>query len=164
VLLRETLKQQRKVGIARVVIRTREHLTMLMPKGEALMLMVLRYPQELVSPDAYSFPDKAVKTYRVSPKEIEMASHLVESMSSPWDPKAYRDEFREKLAKMVELRVKKKGGRVKVKGTEPALERSGKVVDFMSLLKKSIDSNRRTPARQAPAKKAAVRKKTQKTA
>jgi len=164
VLLRETLKQQKKVGIARVVIRTREHLTMLLSRGDALMLMVLRYPQELVVADTYAFPDKASKTYRITPKEIEMARQLVDSMSSVWQPKNYRDEFREKLAKMVALRVKKKGGKLKAKPAGPATESSGKVVDFMALLKKSIDTNRRTPAKRATSAKTPIRRKTKKTA
>ena len=156
VLLRETLKKQRCVGIARIVIRSREQLTMLVPKGEALMLFMLRYPQELLGADRYSFPDKPLKAYRIADREIEMAGQLVESMTTAWQPKDFHDEYREKLSKLIQSRIRQKGGKVaapKAAATAP----SGKVVDFMALLKKSIDSKQRTPAALPAKRKAAPR-------
>lgn len=147
VLLRETLGKLGRVGLSRVVIRTREYLALVAPEGPALVLHLIRYPQELVEADRYAFPDRPIKNYRITPKEMEMAEQLVTSMETPWQPAGYRDEFREKLSKAIEARVKKKGATTRVKpeaAREPASE---KVVDFMALLKKSIDTNRRTPAK-----------------
>jgi DNA end-binding protein Ku len=154
VLLREVLKRTGRIGIARVVIRTREYLSAVMPRGNALVLILLRYPQELVDADDYKIPEGAASQYRISPKEIQMAEQLIESMSDEWKPADYRDEFRDRLRKVIEKRMKSKG----VVTTEPEDEEAmpenatTNVVDFMSLLQKSLASNKRTPAKKAAAK------------
>jgi DNA end-binding protein Ku len=160
VLLRETLKRAGLAGLARVVIRTREYLSLVLPRGDALVLILLRFPQELVPADEYDFPEKSSDAYRINDKELEMAKSLVESMASKWAPKEYRDEFRLRLQKVIEARVHSRGGKVKVEEEEEAAaDTATNVVDFMSLLKKSIDSNKRTPAKgestpkKVPAKK-----------
>jgi DNA end-binding protein Ku len=147
VLLRESLREANKVALARVVIRTREHLALVRPAEAALMLMLLRYPQELVPADDYTFPEGTLRRYRISDKELEMARQLVNSMSARWNPKDYRDEFREKLSKAIRMRLRQKGGKFKTGRTHATEEpRSDKVVDFMALLRKSIDGKQRTPA------------------
>lgn len=159
VLLRDTLHKLKKVGVARVVIRTREYLSLVMPERDALVLLLIRYPQELVAEDEYSFPESNKSGKKISPKELEMAEQLVSSMATKWEPEGYHDEFREKLSRTIEARIKKKGGTKtrKVKELADDQQDSGKVVDFMSLLQKSIASNKRTPAKAAT-KKAAPRK------
>lgn len=164
VLLRETLKRTERIGIARVVIRTREYLSAVMPRGNALMLMLMRYPQELVDVEDYKIPEGTASHYRISAKEIQMAEQLIESMSDEWTPSDYRDEFRDRLRKVLEKRMKSKG----VVSPEPENESditenaATNVVDFMSLLQKSLASKKRTPAKKAPEKaasKTAARKK-----
>jgi DNA end-binding protein Ku len=162
VLLRETLKKTGKIGIARVVIRTREHLCAVMPQGDALMLVMMRYPQELVDVDDYNIPAGATGDYRVNAKELQMAQALIDSMAGDWAPGNYQDEFRARLHKVIEKRVKAKGGTVPKPdddGDGMHEDASTNVVDFMSLLQQSIDSRKRTPAAKAdtkaPAKKAA---------
>lgn len=149
VLLRDTLSKLDKVGVARVVIRTREYLSLVIPENDALVLILIRYQQELVAVDAYEFPAISGRGKKITPKEMEMAEQLVESMSGKWQPEAYHDEFRAKLSKTIEARIKKKGGTIKGKLKHAAEDDgdSGKVVDFMALLKKSIDTNKRTPAK-----------------
>jgi DNA end-binding protein Ku len=142
VLLRETLKQQKRVGLARVVIRTREYLALVMPREAALMLLLLRYPQELVPADTYSFPDKSLTAYRLGKREIDMARALVDSMSGPWEPAKYRDEFRARLSKAIEARMKKKGGHVEKPAEEEHEGTSGKVVDLMAVLRRSLDARK----------------------
>jgi len=157
VLLREALEKTGKIGIARVVIRTRENLCAVLPHGNALLLMMMRYPQELVDIDEYNIPEGAKGDYRISAKELEFSEQLIETMSSEWDPDAYHDEFRERLQKVIQQRMKADGV-VKRAAEEPEVEEgaSTNVVDFMSLLQESIDRNKRTPAKKkAPAKKAA---------
>lgn len=152
VLLRDTLKDAGKAGLARVVIRTREHLALLRPLGDALQLILLRYPQELIGVDEYSFPQKSAAAYRISPKESEMARQLVASMSAGFKPKDFKDEYREKLSRAIKARMTRKGARVSKKleaSAQDEHEDSGKVVDFMALLQKSIASNKRTPAKGA---------------
>jgi DNA end-binding protein Ku len=138
VLLRETLKQLKRVGLARVVIRTREYLALVMPRADALMLMVLRYPQEIVPVDEYSFPDGSLADYKLGKREVDMARQLVESMTGEWQPKEYRDEFRAKLSKVIEERMRHKGSRVE-KPPQESAQASDKVVDLMAVLRRSLD-------------------------
>lgn len=155
VLLRETLKSQDKAGLARVVIRTREYLALVVPMKAALVLHLLRYPQELVDADEYSFPEGSLRSYKIAPRELEMATQLVASMVTPWKPSDYKDEFRERLTQVIRQRTRK-GKRVKAEEPPPPSDEAatGKVVDFMALLKKSISENKRTPARKNTARKA----------
>ena len=154
VLLREVLKRTGRIGIARVVIRTREYLSAVMPRGNALVLMLMRYPQELVDAEDYKIPEGAASDYRISAKEIQMAEQLIESMSEKWNPEDYRDEFRDRLRKVIEKRMKSKG--VVSSDTEDETEMpedaTTNVVDFMSLLQKSLASNKRTPAQKSSTK------------
>ncbi len=153
VLLRETLKKTGRIGIARVVIRTREYLAAVMPQDDALMLFLLRYPQELVAADEYALPERPMEDYRISDRELDMASELIQSMSGEWRPQDYRDEFREKLSRVIEKRLASKGVTANVDEEEPVAENATtNVVDFMALLKKSIDSKQRTPAATKGAK------------
>lgn len=160
VLLRETLKKLGKVAIARVVIRTRESLALVRPQDDALQMILLRYPQELVDADDYRFPSGTIKSYRINDKELAMARQLVESMSGRFKPEQYKDEFREKLSSAIRARLKHKGAKInrKTEAAAEASESSDKVVDFMALLQKSIASNKRTPAKKT-AKKAATKRR-----
>ncbi|WP_049622070.1 Ku protein [Frateuria defendens] len=160
VLLRETLRRTGRLGIGRVVIRTREYLAAVMPRDNALWLLLLRYPQQLVDADEYAVPEAELEHYRVSPRELEMAGQLIESMSGKWKPKDYKDDFRDRLRQVIEKRMKSKG--LVVPPAEQAEEMPANaatnVVDFMTLLQKSLASNRRTPAKNAPSKPATAKK------
>ena len=162
VLLRETLAATGKIGIARVVIRTREYLSAVMPQGDALVLILLRFPQELVDAEDYKLPTGKASDYRISAQEMKMATQLIESMSGVWKPGDFRDEFRERLSKVIQKRMKSKG---LVQAMDDAEERTPEgaatnVVDFMSLLQQSLASNKRTPAKKAVGKVVAAKKKT----
>ena len=170
VLLRETLRDTGKVGIAKVVIRTREYLAAVMPQGDALILLLLRYQQEVVDPEDFKLPSGAVSEYRITAKEQEMAKQLIESMSGKWQPEDYHDEFRGKLEQILRKRIQAKGGTTQV-DDEPAPHEDAttNVVDFMSLLQKSLQANTRTPAKKTTAaadtasvKKAATKKAAKK--
>ncbi|KRG71613.1 Ku protein [Pseudoxanthomonas dokdonensis] len=159
VLFRDTLASARKVGIGRVVIRTREYLCAVMPLDDALLMMLLRYPQELVDPQDYKLPTGTASSYRISPKELEMAEQLVNSMAGKWQPEEYHDEFRERLQALIQKRIKTKGATATVEDddADSGEEVATNVVDFMSLLEKSLASNKRTPAKKSATKKAAGR-------
>ena len=177
VLLRETLRKTGKVGIAKLVIRTRQYLAMLKPHGDALVLIIMRFPQELIDVEDYNLPTGASGTHKVNAREVEMASKLVESMTVKWKPSDYQDDFRSQLRKLVEAQVKKqtgKGRKTRAVEKPEAAEPASNVVDFMSLLQRSLATGKRTApttaddeakpakkraARKAPAKKAAARKR-----
>ena len=169
VLLRETLKKAKKIGVARVVIRTREYLSAVMPLGDALVLVLMRYPQELVDPDEYKLPGGKASAYRIAPKELAMATELVDSMASAWQPDDYHDEFRNRLSEIIRKRIKQKGKTTTVLD-EPDDEAEGtatNVVDFVSLLQKSLGEKggkatkaTKGAAKKTPAKKAAKPRKS----
>ena len=158
VLLREALQKTGRIGIARVVIRTREHLCAVMPHDNALLLLMMRYPQELVDLADYNIPEGDRGDYRISAKELAFSEQLIETMSGEWTPDEYRDEFRERLHKVINERMKADGVVKRAPEAEADVGEGAatNVVDFMSLLQQSIDRNKRTPAKKAvPAKKAA---------
>ena len=156
VLLRETLKATGKVGIGRVVLRTREYLCAVRPEGDALMLLMLRFAEELVDAEEYKLPHGNAADYRVNKKELEMAEKLIESMAGKWKPEDFKDEFRERLSAVIEERLKSKGlVAVDDKGEGEEVAATTNVVDFMSLLQKSLATNKRTPAAAHPAPRAA---------
>jgi DNA end-binding protein Ku len=162
VLLRETLKDTGQIGIARVVIRTREYLAAVAPQNDALLLLLLRYPQELVDPSDYKLPEGKTGAYRITAKEMTMAKQLIASMSGKWAPDDYHDEFRSRLEAVIRKKMKSKGALAKAEEPEHEGDEDAttNVVDFMSLLQKSIATNKRTPAKAAkPAKTAKAAKK-----
>lgn len=163
VLLRETLRGSNRAGIARVVIRTREYLAAVLPQGDALVLMLLRYPQELVDPADYPLPAGKPSDYRLSAKELQMAEQLIDSMSGKWVPDDYKDEFRDRLQAIIRKRIKGKGNITQVEDEGEAEEEAAtNVVDFMSLLKQSLDAKKRTPAKKAATASARATQKTAK--
>lgn len=157
VLLRETLKRTGKVGVGRVVIRTREYLAAVIPKDRALLLVLMRFQQELIDVDEFPMPGEDLKHYRISERELSMAQQLIESMSTDWKPGRYKDAFRDRLRKVIEKRTKSKGALARIDEHAPEEETATNVVDFMSLLKKSIDTETRTPAKRAGSSKSASR-------
>ena len=152
VLLRETLARTGKIGIARVVIRTRESLCAVIPQGDALLLLMMRYPQELVDVADYNLPAGDAADYRVNAKELQMAEQLIDSMSGAWKPDDYKDEFRDRLQAIIRKRIKSAGGTTQVEEeADGPEEATTNVVDFMALLQQSLDAKTRTPAKKAGA-------------
>lgn len=138
VLLRETLKKTKKVGVARVVIRTREYVAALFPKGPALVLDLLRYDQELRKESEFAFPSEQIEEFKVSPKEIEMAERFIDSLTAAWQPDKYRDRYRERLMDWIEKKAKT--GMVSVAEKAPEEETAPTVgEDIMQLLRKSLE-------------------------
>jgi DNA end-binding protein Ku len=163
-LLRETLRRTGKVGIAKVVIRTRQSLAAVVARGDVLTLELLRYAHELRDPSELDVPRGKEK---VGERELQMAERLVEGMVTAWKPEKYKDDYRQDLMKMIEERVE--SGQLEA-SAEPAprpARAASNVVDLMALLKQSVEQGGRggkaTPSRPArkaarkPAKKAAKR-------
>lgn len=141
VLLREVLERTGKAGIGRVVIRTREYLAAVFPRGDALVLMVLRFAQELVDPADYKLPEGKSAKWKITPREVEMAEKLIASMSGQWEPAGFKDDFRDRLQDVIERRVRAKNV------VQPANEDDERppegaatnVIDFAELLKRSLE-------------------------
>jgi DNA end-binding protein Ku len=159
-LLRETLQRTGRVGVAQVVLRTRQHLAVLAPLDDALALNLLRYHYELRQPTELKLPGRDLKALRISEREIEMAQRLVDDMAADWNPEKYRDQYRDDLMRVVEEKVT--AGRTleieQPNGEEPA--RGGQVIDFMSLLKRSIEEKEKDRAAEAPTARPRRRRKS----
>jgi DNA end-binding protein Ku len=165
VLLREVLEKTGRVGIGRVVIRTREYLAMVVPQDDALLLILLRFPEELVDVSEYKLPEGGAAKWKISAKEMEMATTLLESMADEWKPEDYKDEFRERMSAVIKKRIKQKGATTEVAAEEEAVahDATTNVVDFMALLKQSLEKKGEKP-RKAPAKRAAAKAPAKKVA
>ena len=153
-LLRETLTQTGKVGVANVVIRTRQYVAALIPYKDVILMNTLRYPSELRDTDDLDVPSSNLKEVGVSSREVEMARRLVEGMSASWKPEEHRDTYHEDLLALIEKRVQ--AGQTEVV-TEPSQEEEqrpakGEVVDLMALLKKSVEEKGKVRRPQAAAK------------
>ncbi len=164
-LLREVLRRTKKVGIAKVVIRTRQYLAAVVARGDVLTLELMRYAHELRDSSEVDVP---TGKQGVSEREIDMAERLVEGMVAAWDPEKYKDTYRQELMKTIEKRAE--AGQLE-SSPEPAprpKETGAKVIDLMALLKQSVEQGGRKPAKKAastkkaPAKKPAAKKSAHK--
>ena len=139
-LLRETMRSTNKVGVGQVVIRTTHHLAAVMPIDGALMVITLRYANELRKQKEFDFPPMSLKEVGVTPKELELAQKLVADMSGDFNPEEFEDTYNEDLMKRIEEKIQKGETHVLTKPEQEAGEgRSAQVIDLMELLKRSID-------------------------
>jgi len=153
-LLREVMKKTGKAGIARVVIRTRQHLAVLLVQGSLLILNLLRFAHELRDASALDVPETGSKRAGVSDREIKMAEQLLENMIGEWNPQKYRDDYYDDLKNLIDKKIR--SGQTKaVEAAEapPRPKREGKVIDIMHLLQQSVKQARRKeePARRRKA-------------
>jgi DNA end-binding protein Ku len=165
-LLRETLIATGKIGLAKVVIATKQHLAALVPSGPALVLNLLRWGDEVKGLDSLELPPAGAKS--VSAAELKMAKQLVAEMSGKWNPDDFKDEFRIQVMKLVEKKAKAGEGKTVAEPEEEAPQSGGEVIDLTALLKRSLKGGAKdeakAPAKKAPAKKAAAKKTPAKSA
>jgi DNA end-binding protein Ku len=136
VILREALKDKKKLGIAKVVIRTREYLAALAAEGDTMMLYLLRYPHEIRQPKPEDIP--TTDEVEISDKEQLIAGQLVDALSADFDPAAYKDEYRESLLKWIEERAAQ-GGQRPPSADGETTDQPAEVIDIMGLLKASME-------------------------
>lgn len=140
VLLRDVLKESGRMGIAKVAIRTREYLAALMPRDNALVVIMLRFAHELRQVDSYNLPDKGHEAYNISDREVKLAEQLVQSMEEDWEPLKYHDEYREALLEWIDKKVESGGLTPRIAAVEgddqPRETRN--VIDLASLLSESV--------------------------
>jgi DNA end-binding protein Ku len=161
-LLRETLAKKGQVGIAKVVIRTRQHLAALMTKGDAMTLVQLRFAHELRPANDLPLPPKMEKL-GVTAAEERMADMLVQGMHDDWKPERYKDTFRDDVLALVEKKAK--AGEINSVAklpheTQAPLARAN-VVDLMEMLKRSLGEKgiAEPPASKKPGPKEAHHRK-----
>jgi|SRR5262245_12238475 len=129
-LLREAIRESKRVGIAKFILRDAQHLAALEVINDALVLTMMRFADELVDTKPLEFP--AAQGIRKA--ELEMAKALVENLAAEWDPSKYTDEYRDNLMKVIKAKMKGKTIEVEAEA-EP---REAKVVDLMERLRQSL--------------------------
>lgn len=163
-LLREALSGTHKVALAYVVLHTRQHLAALMPLESALVLVMLRWPDEVRSLASLEL-GQAVTQPKLAKSELDMAKRLIRDMSADWQPDAYVDSFQDRIMALVERKAK--AGKIeeveRVEGEEE--RRSADVIDLTELLKRSLAGKPASkPKAKATAKGTTSRKPAAKTA
>jgi DNA end-binding protein Ku len=142
-LLRQALTSEKRVALAKVVIRTRQHLAAIVPDGDVLLLEVLRYPYELRDRGELDIPGSDLAEAGVTKAELDLAAQLVATISKPFDAEApeYRDTYRGDVLALIEKKAA--GGEVTAPAAAAPAAAGGEVVDIVSLLKKSLDEAKR---------------------
>ncbi len=150
-LLREALLKTRRVGIARVVIQTKQHLAALVPSGPALVLNLLRWGDEIRSWENLSFPAEGAEEAGINDKELKMAEQLVMDMSGKWRPEDFRDSFKTEVMKLV--REKVETGDIETV-TQPeeseGLGSGAQILDLTELLQRSLKKGGGKEEREKP--------------
>src|SRR5216117_2143615 len=133
VLLRDALEDSKKVGIAKVVIKTRQYLAGVNAEDGVLVLELMHFAEELAESDKLHVPKKIEPGKR----EINMAKSLIDSMSSKWNPEKYHDDYREALMEVIEEKVEAGGKEIEEKPKKAP--KPTKVIDLVSVLQKSLE-------------------------
>ncbi len=165
-LLRDAMVAARVVGVARVVMHTKERLCALIPDGDALLLNTIRWAEEIRPRDEIAFPGDA-KTMKPKEGELKMAVQLIRDMTGDWKPKDYADKFTAAIHALAAQRVKA-GKTETVTSLEGDLaEPASNVVDLTALLKKSLETRKsgggRAASAAAPSRKPAAKKASRAT-
>src|SRR5919108_733467 len=132
-LLRDALKKSGKVGIAKVVIKTRQYLAGVKPENGALVLELMHFAEELVDTTKLDIPKKV----EVGKRELNMATALIDSMSAKWNPEKYKDDYREALMEVIEEKVEAGGKEIEEKPKKAP--KPTKIIDLVSVLQKSLE-------------------------
>ncbi len=147
-LLRDALAKTGKIGIAKVVIKTRQHLAAVKAQDDLLVLELMHFSDELID-------TKRMRVAEITPgrKELVMAESLIRTMTSKWNPKRYTDEFHDALEKVIEEKIRHPE---KKKGKPSAASRPSKIIDLVAVLQQSLaqQSKRAPKGRRAKARAA----------
>jgi DNA end-binding protein Ku len=152
-LLREVLSGTKKVGIAKVVIKTREHLAAVKAQGHALVLELMHFTDEIIDSGELHLPGEV----KIGKKESDMAKQLVASMTGKWHAEKYHDDYKEALMEVIEEKVAA-GGREAPKPKKRAGAKATNVIDLVSVLQKSIQQHGSRPKKARPTRAKASRK------
>jgi DNA end-binding protein Ku len=143
-LLREAIRQSKRVGIAKIVLRSKQRLAAIEAIGDALVLSTMRFREELVKLDEFDFPKNEARQ-----KDLTLAQRLIDEFASEWDPDKYTDDYRRNIMEIVEARRKRTKPDLKPETTK----RSADVVDLMERLRRSLGTRKAGGARATGGRK-----------
>ena len=155
-LLRDAIEKSGKVGIAKIILRDAQHLAAVETIGDAMVLTMMRFADELADLEDFRFP----KSEGIRPGEMNMALQLIDSLSAKWEPEKYTDEYRDNLMRVIQA---------KLKGKKPTLQdretpHTAEVVDLMARLRASLEGKKSAKPAGAKKKAAGSRKKSRRAA
>ena len=154
-LLSAAMKKSKKVAIAKIVLRTKQHLAMIMVRGDYLVLELMRFAHEVLESDKVDY-FKEIKKIDFKPQEMKMALNLIEDMTEKWNPNQYKDTYFDDFKKIIDKKIK--GGKSKViEHEKPLFANKSNVVDLLPLLKQSLEkkSHRKKMVTSSKSKKRA---------
>src|SRR4029453_2644876 len=143
-LMRDALAVAKKVGIAKVVLKSREHLAAVKSVGNLLTLQTMRFAHEIVDSGSLNVPQKT----DVNKKEMDLANTLIDSMSDKFDPNRYKDDYYDKVLGIIQMKVAGVAPQAPIAGAAPG---PAKVVDLMEILKQSLNETKKGKASRTPA-------------
>ncbi len=137
-LLAEAMKKAKKAAVGKIVLRSKQHLALVMVRGDYLVLDMLRFSHEVLDADDVNYFEE-VKHPKFSPKEMDMAVDLIEKMTEKWRPEQYRDTYYDDLDKMIKKKIKAGKGQTIEYEKPQKIETTSNVIDLMPLLRKSLE-------------------------
>ena len=162
VVLREALKETKKVALGQLTMRGREYIVSLKPCGRGILLETMRYADEVVKAQGY-FRD--IPDAKADADMLELAGSIIAKKTAKFDPSKFQDRYVDALKELIEKKRKSKGAKIHA-DEEELPKRGSNVIDLMAALKKSIEkpgakpgAAKKAPASKAPAKKAAPARK-----
>ena len=135
VLLREALRDTGRLGIAKIILRDAQHLAAVEAIGDALVLTMMRFSDELADLGEFQFPKKG----DIRPAELNMARQLIGNLESDWNPEKYTDEYKENLMRVIKAKMKGKAPRLVSEDHGP---KQADVVDLMARLRASLEGKK----------------------
>ncbi len=162
-LLVEALEKTNKVAVGKIVIRTKQHLCVIMSKDGFLVMEMLRFAHEVLQTDEADYL-KNIEKPKFSAKEIKMAQELIEGMTSEWNPEQYKDTYEDDVMKIINKKLEEgEAYTIEEEGEEKKTRTStGNLVDLMPLLKKSLEEKKKSSKKKQTkkvSKKTAAKKK-----
>jgi len=142
-LLRDAIAESGKIGIAKIILRDAQHLAAVETIGDAMVLTMMRFADELADLGEFRFP----KSDGIRAGEMKMAIQLIDSLSAKWEPEKYTDEYRDNLMRVIQAKLKGK----KPKLLERETPQQAEVVDLMARLRASLEG-KGTAARKTASK------------
>ncbi|MDZ4815054.1 MAG: Ku protein [Verrucomicrobiota bacterium] len=155
-LLCHALKGEKKMGIAKVVIKTKQYLAAVKPKDDMLILEVMHFADELVEPEDLKIPH-----HKMGDKEMKMACQLVDSMADKWDPEEFKNDYKESVMQMVEKKIASGGKELPSVATKTT--KTTKTIDLVAVLQKSLEAAHKGKSKKLPVPAKTISKPTAKS-
>jgi DNA end-binding protein Ku len=164
VLLRKVMEKTRKVAIGQIVLHKKQLLVAIMARGDYLICEVLRYAREVIQTSEIKELKEKIRNIEVSKRELDVATQLVEGMTSKWQPDKYHDTYYDDLMKRIQAKVKSGGAIESEELNDEPISSGNIVLDLMPLLKKSLEAaastNKKTTKNMTRRKSSAIRNKS----